>query len=578
MNAFWLKWRLTLGLLVGGALHALSFAPDPLPQWALSPLQLCTMAWLVTAVWRAPSGLYAARRAWIFALAYFVVGLYWLTISMHVYGYMPLPLAIAALIALSAYLALFASLAAWLVHKVKALPSHAAAHSTHGSTAVATTATTTATATTSTRSTTSPASTVIIAALAWASAWTLAEWLRATLLTGFPWLNTGYAHVDSAFVGWASILGLYGVTFATAFTAAAIAALVGIRYPAGTTTVSTDPTNPPTQTKRALVGVIALAIALVGWGLSQISWSTPTGTPLVVRLVQGNIDQGIKFTPDRLYSVIQEHLRLADTPVPPGSPQPQVVLLPETAMAVFQHQIAPAAWQAWVDIAKRQNSTILMGAALFDQRTGTYTNSVIGLNGTTTAQQLFQGTVTQRYDKHHLVPFGEFVPLGFRWFVDLMSIPLGDFTRGSTTQQPFAIDGQYLAPNICYEDVFGEELLPAVRGGSQTKPDGATILANFSNLAWFGDSWALRQHWQMSRMRAIEVSRPMLRATNTGATGLIDHRGRDVAQLPPNRLGVLDTTVQGQKGLTPYTLTGNGLILGFAILLLIGIGLRGRRR
>jgi len=557
VNMLWLKWRLALGLLMGGALHALSFAPDPLPQWALSPLQLCTMAWLVTAVWRAPNGLYAARRAWLFALGYFVVGLYWLTISMHVYGYMPLPLAIAALIALSAYLALFASLAAWCVHAIKALPSRAVAPL-------------------------NVATSSIIAAFAWASAWTLSEWLRATLFTGFPWLNTGYAHVDSWFIGWASVLGLYGVTFVTAFSAAAIAALVGIRYvPRFTQTTqqsSTDSNNSPSQAKRALVGVIALGFALGGWGLSQIRWSTPVGTPLVVRLVQGNIDQGIKFTPDRLYSVIQEHLRLADAPVPPGSPPPQIVLLPETAMAVFQHQIAPAAWQAWIEIAKRQNSTILMGAALFDQRAGSYTNSVLALNGTTTPQQLAEGTVPQRYNKHHLVPFGEFVPLGFRWFVDLMSIPLGDFTRGSTTQQPFAINGQYLAPNICYEDVFGEELLPAVRGLSKSTPDGATILANFSNLAWFGDSWALRQHWQMSRMRAIEVSRPMLRATNTGATGLIDHRGRDVAQLPPNRIGVLDTSVQGQQGLTPYTRSGNGIILGIALLLLIASGLLGRRR
>jgi apolipoprotein N-acyltransferase len=175
--------------------------------------------------------------------------------------------------------------------------------------------------------------------------------------------------------------------------------------------------------------------------------------------------------------------------------------------------------------------------------------------------------MVQRYDKSHLVPFGEFVPFGFRWFVNLMSIPLGDFTRGTSKQKPFAIAGQRIAPNICYEDVFGEELLPAVRGTTGTQ-DGATMLANFSNLAWFGDSWALRQHWQMSRLRAIETSRPMLRTTNTGATGAIDHRGHGIAQLPPNRVGVLDTTIQGQQGLTPYVRVGNGLILGLCVLIL----------
>ena len=530
MKTLWLKGRLVLGLLAGGALHALSFAPDPLPQWALSPLQLCTMAWLVTCIWRAPNGLYAARRAWFFALGSFVVGLYWLTISMHFYGYMPMPLAIAALIALSAYLALFASLAAWLVHRVKAV-------------------------------TVTSLSTMGWAVIAWAAAWTLSEWLRATLFTGFPWLNSGYAHIDSWFAGWSSVVGLYGVTFVTAFAAASIAALVGIQAH---------------HPKRALIGAVAFGLAAIGWALGQINWSTPAGAPLVARLVQGNVDQGVKFTPDHLYKIIQVHLNLAATPTPAGSPTPQVIVLPETVMAVFQHQVAPAAWEAWIDIAKRQHSTILMGAALFDTKTGNYTNSVIGIDSNTTVQQLSDGTMAQRYDKSHLVPFGEFVPFGFRWFVNLMSIPLGDFTSGSSMQQPFTVDGQRIAPNICYEDVFGEELLPAVRGANDT--GGATILANFSNLAWFGNSWALRQHWQMSRMRALETSRPILRATNTGATGAIDHRGRDIAQLPPNRIGVLDTTVQGQQGLTPYVRFGNGLILGLSVLVLVAAWLRRKKK
>ena len=532
MKTFWVKGRLVLGLLLGGALHALSFAPDPLPTWALSPLQLCTMAWLVTCIWRAPNGLYAARRAWFFALGNFVVGLYWLTISMHVYGLMPMPLAIAALIALSAYLALFASLAAWLVHVVDK-NRHRGATNLWGP---------------------------ILACLVWASAWTLSEWLRATLFTGFPWLNSGYAHIDSWFAPWSSVLGLFGVTFISAFTAAAIAALVD-RSSRG-------------RTQSAMVGVIALLLALAGLGLRDIHWSTPTDKPLVARLVQGNIDQGLKFTPEHIHQVIQTHLKLASLPTPAGSPSPRVVLLPETALAVFQHQIAPVAWQAWVDLAERQASTLLMGAALFNPQTRAYTNSVIGLNSTTTVQQLSEATMSQRYDKSHLVPFGEFVPFGFRWFVNLMSIPLGDFTRGSEGQKPFAVDGQRIAANICYEDVFGEELLPAIRA----EQEGATVLANFSNLAWFGDSWALRQHWQMSRMRALETSRPMLRATNTGPSGAIDHQGNSLAQLPPHRPGVLDVSVQGQHGLTPYTRLGNHFILGLAMLILLSLwGWRRRR-
>jgi apolipoprotein N-acyltransferase len=501
------------------------------------------MAWLVTCVWRAPNGLFAARRAWLFALGHFVVGLYWLTISMHVYGYMPMPLAIVALVALSAYLALFASLAAWLVHQIKAVSQ-------------------------------SSLSATLWSSFAWASAWTISEWLRATLFTGFPWLNIGYAHVDSWFAGWSSVLGLYGVTFVTAFSAAAIAALVGLRPRTQVQTHRDTPTH-ATTALHGVAGVLALAFAFIGLALGHIQWSTPAGSPLVVRLIQGNVDQGVKFSPDHLYKIIQQHQRLAATPAPAGSPQPQVVLLPETVMAVFQHQIAPAAWQAWIDIAKAQQSTILIGSALYDTKTGAYSNSVIGIDAATTAQQLSEATMVQRYDKSHLVPFGEFVPFGFRWFVNLMSIPLGDFTRGTSKQKPFAIAGQRIAPNICYEDVFGEELLPAVRGTTGTQ-DGATMLANFSNLAWFGDSWALRQHWQMSRLRAIETSRPMLRTTNTGATGAIDHRGHGIAQLPPNRVGVLDTTIQGQQGLTPYVRLGNRLILGLCVLILFAAWWRGK--
>jgi apolipoprotein N-acyltransferase len=148
---------------------------------------------------------------------------------------------------------------------------------------------------------------------------------------------------------------------------------------------------------------------------------------------------------------------------------------------------------------------------------------------------VFAGTSpAPRYDKQHLVPFGEFVPWGLRWFVDLMTIPLGDFGRGSQDQPPFAVGEQRIAFNICYEDVFGEELLPAV-----TRVDGATILANVSNIAWFGDSHALPQHLQIARMRTLETARPMIRATNTGVTAAIDFDGRVLAALPPNQLGAL---------------------------------------
>lgn len=525
-SAFQSRWRLPIALFFGGALQALCFAPDPLPTWALSPLQILLMAWLVRSVWLANTPGSAALRAWCFGLGQFVVGLYWLTISMHTYGAMPLPLAIAALFAVSAYLAVFAALTGWLTRKLGF-----AAWSEGNA------------------SPTGP----LRAALLWAALWTLSEWLRATLFTGFPWLNTGYAHTDSLLSGWAAVTGLYGMTFIAAFAAAALAGLIGATH-----------FSPAHQPQRALAALFAIMLICFGWALSSISWTSSLGSPLVARLIQGNVDQGLKFSSDQMTKNINTHLQLAATPVPAGSPSPKVLLLPETALALFQHQIHPSVWQAWQALARQQGSTILMGTAIFDTSTRDYTNSVIGLNADTPLDALSSANTPHRYDKHHLVPFGEFIPWGFRWFVDLMSIPLGDFSRGNTLQPNFAIADQRIAANICYEDIFGEELLPALR-----QDRSASILANFSNLGWFGDSFALRQHWQMARLRSLETSRPMLRATNTGTTGAIDEKGRALALLPANRPGVLDVTIQGQQGLTPFTRTGNLPILLLSLLILL---------
>src|SRR5690606_16156739 len=171
-----------------------------------------------------------------------------------------------------------------------------------------------------------------------------------------------------------------------------------------------------------------------------------------------------------------------------------------------------------------------------------------------------------RYDKVHLVPFGEFVPTGFRWFVDMMSIPLGDFDRGQVDQPPMEIAGQLVAPNICYEDVFGEEIIQTVRG--DVEAGGASMLVNISNLAWFGNSWALRQHLQISRMRSLETARPMLRSTNTGMTAAIAPNGVVRAQLDAHVKGVLDVEVQGRSGLTPYVRWSNQPVVVLCLLLL----------
>jgi apolipoprotein N-acyltransferase len=182
-----------------------------------------------------------------------------------------------------------------------------------------------------------------------------------------------------------------------------------------------------------------------------------------------------------------------------------------------------------------------------------------------------------RYDKHHLVPFGEFIPFGFRWFVDMMHIPLGDFGRGALLQVPFAVKDQWVLPNICYEDLFGEEIAAQIHAGVTGAMPEATVLLNVSNIAWFGDSIAVPQHLQISQMRSLETGRPMLRATNTGATAVIDHAGRVIAQLPPFEKGVLAARVQGYAGATPYILFGNRVIVLLALAALAVAAFLGRK-
>ena len=277
---------------------------------------------------------------------------------------------------------------------------------------------------------------------------------------------------------------------------------------------------------------------------------------------------------------IINHLRLATQTQGPDESPPDLIVLPETALPVFQDQLDSDVWEAWRGVAESQGSSIAMGLPLrtigSDGRQR-YTNSAISFDANTPIQQLTAGTVPQRYDKRHLVPWGEYVPPGFEWLVQMLDMPLGEFDRGPVRQSPFEVSGQPLALNICYEDVFGTELLPALLQGTGGDP-GASVLVNLSNLGWFGDTWALRQHLQIGRLRSIETARPMVTSTNTGITAFIDPHGRVMAELPPHQAGVLQVTVQGMTGLTPYTRFGDAPVLLLAgVFLIIAAWCRCRR-
>ena len=361
--------------------------------------------------------------------------------------------------------------------------------------------------------------------------WMFAEWLRGTLFTGFPWLASGYAHTDGLLAGWAPTLGMYGITLMAALLAGALSLL--------------------TLPKRRY-GWVAAAFVIViggGWFGSTQSWTAPAGSPISVRLVQANVPQNLKFEPDGIARAFTTHLALMQ------GPRADLVALSESIFPVpMQHVPAPYL-QAIRDFAQQHRTAVIYGVFLEEPR-GHYFNSAVGYAP--------DDSSLRRYSKRHLVPFGEFIPPGFRWFVDLMKMPIGDQQRG-TTAQPLALAGQQVAVNICYEDLFGAEIIDAWH----TSGPAPTLMLNISNLAWFNDSLALPQHLQISRMRALETQHPMLRATNTGATAIIDARGKVAAQLPYLTAGALNGQVQGYEGTTPFIRYGNWPALWLAGLLLL---------
>jgi apolipoprotein N-acyltransferase len=345
------------------------------------------------------------------------------------------------------------------------------------------------------------------AALLIPASWTLFEWLRSWVFTGFPWLAAGYATTGWPLQGFAPLFGVFGASFLVVSLAGMLCWFA--------------------RRRRALaLAPIALAL-LAGQALRAVDWTSPLGEPVSVALLQGNVGQEMKFRPEQYARTLETYARLAE------ETSKRLVVLPETALPQFLDRIDPAYLARLEAAARRNNGDLLVGVP-YRTAGGNYYNSVISLG--TSPRQI--------YHKTHLVPFGEFVPPLFGWVMNWLKIYLGDFARGAPDQPPLAAAGQQVAVNICYEDAFGDDIGP--------RAARATLLANLSNVAWFGDSLAPSQHLQIARLRAIETGRVHLAATNTGITAAIDRDGTVLARLPQFAEGRLEIEVQGYTGVTPY--------------------------
>lgn len=385
------------------------------------------------------------------------------------------------------------------------------------------------------------------ALLALPAAWAGSEWLRGTAFTGFPWLASGYAHSDGPLAGYAPLVGVYGITLIAAVVAGAVALWTRERRRA------------PRQL--IVTGAAALLLVAGGEGLRQIEWTQPAGKPFSVRLVQGNVPQDLKFSDEGMQRAVDVHARLL------AGPRVDLAVLPESVFPVTLNSLPDAVTRQLLDYTQANRSALVFGVFI-EHPPGQYFNSAVGLTPNAMPPM-------QRYSKRHLVPFGEFIPFGFRWFVDMMEMPIGDQQRGAPYQGPMELAGQRIAVNICYEDLFGAEIIQAW----QVAERAPTVLLNLSNLAWFNDSIALDQHLQISRLRALETGRPMLRATNTGATAVIDARGRVTDRLPYLTEAALTAQVTGHTGVTPYIRFGDmPALAAIGVLLTLALALRLLRR
>jgi apolipoprotein N-acyltransferase len=284
-----------------------------------------------------------------------------------------------------------------------------------------------------------------------------------------------------------------------------------------------------------------------------VPWTASDGAPVEASLLQGNVRQEMKFRPDRYAAILETYARLAE------GTGARLIVLPETAVPRFLDQVDPSYIEYLAALARRNEGDLLLGVAT---RSGprSFYNSVVTLGL----------SPRQVYHKTHLVPFGEFVPPGFDWLMQMVEVPMSDFSRGAPAPAPLAVAGLRVAVNVCYEDAFGDEIAARL--------PRANLLVNVSNVAWFGDSLAPAQHLQIARMRAIETGRMHLAATNTGITAAIDRDGQVLARLPQYTEGRLEVRAQGYSGATPYVLGRDWPILALCLAALVVCVFMARRK
>jgi apolipoprotein N-acyltransferase len=486
-------WFLAVLLILAGAAQTLTFSP--FNWWWLGPVSvllvlLCCLPLNATKLFRA---------GWLVGLGLFGSGASWVYVSISEHGNTSVPVAILLTVVFVAGLALFHGLAFWAWGKL-------AKDST------------------------------VRRLILFPAIWILGDWIRGWLLTGFPWLYLGTAHVDGPLGGFAPLVGVHGLSFWVTVTGCGAVAcwwlIRNLRYASA-----------------AIVAVVTLLPWLTGPALSAKNWTDLSQEPTSFAAMQGNIPQQIKWDPDFLRDQIVAYLEMTG-----GHWNKDLILWPETAIPISQDKAGAIIDRISDELG--EDSTLITGIPWygFSDRIEDFTfhNSVMAI-----------GNGGGIYHKQKLVPFGEYVPLQqwLRGLIGFFDLPMSSFSPGPSDQAPLKAGGINIMPFICYEVAYSDFVaFNAYNTG---------LLLTISNDGWFGDSIGPLQHLQIARMRALETGRYMLRGTNNGVTAIIDHKGQITESIPQFERAVLTGEVYAAEGSTPYMRSGSWPVLTLAAILIV---------
>ena len=489
-----MSFKTYIQALLAGALLPLAFAPV-----SIYPLAIISPA-VIFHLYLSASPRQAIKLGYTFGIGFFGVGVSWVYVAFHDFGFTSVGLSVLMTAMFVLVLATCQTLQAYTAVKLSA------------------------------RIKNKKYFLILSLLLVYPLCWVLFEWIRGWIFTGFPWLNLGYSQVDSSLSGYASMFGVYGVSWVSAI----LAGLLVLFF--------------MTPQKRIGIAVTFIVLWLSGFLLNKVEWTHPVDEPIKVSLVQGNVPQITKWDPAAIQKRLDTYADLTREHW-----DSDVVIWPENAMTTFYNDLVDGYFKPLVAEAQKNKTDLIVGTPVMDDDGQRYYSSMVSL-----------GKKEIIYNKRHLVPFGEFIPLQdiLRGVISFFDLPMSGFSPGEKIQAPLEAAGQFFAPSICYEDAFGEELIDFL--------PQSTILVNGSNNAWYGNSFAPHQHLQISQMRSLETGRMMVRTTTNGISAIIDHKGNILKRSPQFETHVITGFVQPRRGSTPYVKHGNW---GFTVWMFLLLGI-----